>query len=183
MSGSIARQSMTVNVDSNNPYCYNQTKGSWFNRGEHCVRLGFLADFSRSWFTRLSLSLLGASLLILTGCSIPEPPPSNLPTAPAVLDITPAPTLDVNATATSYASLLRPSPTPAGLYIVRSGDTLSALAEEFGTTVDAILAANGLSDPNSLQIGQALIIPSLLATPMPQIPNQTPQGDSPTPTP
>lgn len=147
------------------------------------MRLGFIADYSRSCFTRLSLALSGAALLLLTGCSIPEPPSSNLPTAPAVLDITPAPTLDVNATATSYASLLRPSPTPAGLYIVRSGDTLSALAEQYGTTVDAILAANGLSDPNSLQIGQALIIPSLLATPMPQVPSETPIENSLTPTP
>jgi LysM repeat protein len=147
------------------------------------VRLGFLADYSHSWFTRLSLCLCGAALLLLTGCSIPDPPPSNLPTAPAVLDITPAPTLNVNATATSYASLLRPSPTPAGLYIVRSGDTLSGLANQYGTTVEAILAANGLADPNALQIGQALIIPSLLATPMAQAPNEVQLENSPTPIP
>jgi LysM repeat protein len=110
--------------------------------------------------------------VIIAACAPPEPPPSNLPTAPAVLDITPAPTLDIDATATSYASLLRPSPTPAGLYIVRQGDTLTAIAEQYGTTVEEIMAANNLSDPNALQVGQALIIPSLLVTPEP--PAETP---------
>jgi LysM repeat protein len=82
-----------------------------------------------------------------------------------VLDITPAPTLDIDATATVLAGELRPTATPAGLYVVQPGDTLGALAEEFGTTVDEILVANGLTDPNDIQEGQELIIPSLLATP------------------
>jgi hypothetical protein len=35
-------------------------------------------------------------------------------------------------------------------YIVQSGDTLGAIAANFGTSVDAIMGANGLSDPNYL---------------------------------
>lgn len=123
------------------------------------------------------LALLGATIV---ACAPPEPPPSNLPTAPAVLDITPAPTLDIDATATAYASLLRPSPTPAGLYIVRQGDTLTAIAEQYGTTVEELMAANNLSDPNALQVGQALLIPSLLITP--QAPVETPAAPAPQPT-
>jgi LysM repeat protein len=106
-----------------------------------------------------------AVLLLATACVPPSPPPRNLPTSPAVLDITPAPTLDIDATATVLAGELRPTATPAGLYVVQPGDTLGALAEEFGTTVDEILVANGLTDPNDIQEGQELIIPSLLATP------------------
>jgi LysM repeat protein len=125
------------------------------------------------------IAMLGA---IIAACAPPEPPPSNLPTAPAVLDITPAPTLDIDATATAYAALLRPSPTPAGLYIVRQGDTLTAIADQYGTTVEEIMAANNLSDPNALQVGQALIIPSLLVTP--EAPLETPGApDLPTPLP
>lgn len=105
------------------------------------------------------------ALACLAGCTPPEPPRSNLPTLPAVLDITSAPTLDIDATATAFAVQLRPTPTPAGLYTVQQGDTLSSLATQFGTTVEEILAANGLTDPNALQVGQALIIPSLLRTP------------------
>lgn len=114
----------------------------------------------RGWALVLVLALA------LAGCTItlPDPPEVNLPTQPAVLHITPAPTLDVDATATFMASMLRPSPTPAGLYEVQEGDTLSDLADRFNTTVEELLVANDLSDPNSLQVGQQLIIPSLLPT-------------------
>lgn len=105
--------------------------------------------------------LVGFCSVVVAAC-LPDPPTSNLPTSPAVLDITPAPTLDIDATATVLAGALRPTPTPAGLYVVQAGDTLSDLAERFDTTVDEILAANGLTDPNELQAGQELIIPSLL---------------------
>jgi LysM repeat protein len=106
--------------------------------------------------------------LVLSGCSLrlPEPPPSNLPTLPAVLDITPAPTLDIDATATAYANPDRPTATPEGIYVIEAGDTLSELAERFNTTVDDLAAANGLTDPNALQPGQTLIIPSQIRTPV-----------------
>jgi LysM repeat protein len=110
-----------------------------------------------------SLQLL-ALALILAACSLPQPPAPATPlaTAQAVLEITPAPTQDVDATATAYARALAATPTPAGLYVVQPGDTLGALAQDFGSTVDEIMAANGLTDPNALQVGQPLIIPSLV---------------------
>ncbi|MBM7581542.1 LysM repeat protein [Caldicoprobacter guelmensis] len=50
---------------------------------------------------------------------------------------------------------------PAGTtpYIIRSGDTFFNLARRFGTTVEAIIAANPGVDPNRLQIGQRICIP------------------------
>jgi N-acetylmuramoyl-L-alanine amidase len=39
---------------------------------------------------------------------------------------------------------------------VRSGDTLSTLAQQHGTTVDALVAANGLADPDRIRAGQQL---------------------------
>lgn len=113
-----------------------------------------------------SAGLLAMFSFLLCACTPPDPPQRALPTLPAVLDITPAPTLDIDATATAYASVVRPSPTAAALYTVQPGDTLSGLAEQFNTTLEELSAANGITDPNSLQPGQTLIIPSLLRTPV-----------------
>jgi LysM repeat protein len=102
------------------------------------------------------------ALLVLAACA-PPVPSTPRPTAPVVLDITVAPTQDVDATATAYARQLIPTPTPAGLYVVQQGDTLGGLAEDFGTTVDDLMAANGLTDANAIQAGQTLLIPSLIS--------------------
>jgi murein DD-endopeptidase MepM/ murein hydrolase activator NlpD len=47
------------------------------------------------------------------------------------------------------------------VYVVQEGDTLSNIALRFGVTVDDLVAANGLSDPNQLSVGTQLIIPGL----------------------
>ena len=47
----------------------------------------------------------------------------------------------------------------AGSYTVQAGDTLSRIAARFGTSVSAIAAANGISNPNYIYVGQVLIIP------------------------
>ncbi len=44
-------------------------------------------------------------------------------------------------------------------YTVQSGDTLFRIAQRFGVTVEAIVQANNLSNPDSLSVGQQLIIP------------------------
>ena len=43
-------------------------------------------------------------------------------------------------------------------YEVKAGDTMQTLAERFGITPGTIIAANELSDPNNLAVGQKLII-------------------------
>ncbi|MBE0689865.1 MAG: LysM peptidoglycan-binding domain-containing protein, partial [Anaerolineae bacterium] len=55
------------------------------------------------------------------------------------------------------------SPTPVpppvtGTYVVQRGDTLSAIARRFNTTVQAIAAANGIANPNRIFVGQVLQI-------------------------
>jgi LysM repeat protein len=46
-----------------------------------------------------------------------------------------------------------------GAYVVRAGDTLSSIAARHGTTVSAIMQANGLANANYVYAGQQLIIP------------------------
>jgi rare lipoprotein A len=43
-----------------------------------------------------------------------------------------------------------------GSYVVQSGDTLTGIAAELGTSVDSLMAANGLTDPDLLYAGQTL---------------------------
>lgn len=45
------------------------------------------------------------------------------------------------------------------IYVVAPGDTLYTIARNYNTTVDAIVAANELPEPNHLLVGQALVIP------------------------
>jgi LysM repeat protein len=54
-----------------------------------------------------------------------------------------------------------PTPTPEPFrYTVAAGDTLSSIARQFDVTTVAIIEANGLLDPNSVVVGQEIIIPN-----------------------
>jgi LysM repeat protein len=44
-------------------------------------------------------------------------------------------------------------------YVVQSGDTIVGIAKKFGVSANAILAANNLTDPNRITVGQKLRIP------------------------
>ncbi|WP_138755864.1 LysM peptidoglycan-binding domain-containing protein [Paenibacillus sinopodophylli] len=46
------------------------------------------------------------------------------------------------------------------IHVVQKGDTLYKLAQKFDVTVNDLVNANGLSDANTLVIGQSLIIPA-----------------------
>ncbi len=52
-----------------------------------------------------------------------------------------------------------PAPTPV-IHVVRSGETLTIIAQKYGVTVDAIAQANGLSNADAIFVGQQLVIPT-----------------------
>jgi LysM repeat protein len=64
-------------------------------------------------------------------------------------------------------------------YNIQRGDTLFAVAQRFNLTLQQLQQANCISDPNLIQVGQALRVPFQLATSVP--PTTAPVG-SPTPT-
>lgn len=76
------------------------------------------------------------------------------------------------------------SPAPAAnTYAVQEGDSLSSIAEQFGVTVEALSAANGITDPTALVVGQVLTIPTSDAVPSPPAePPPVVEGEA-TPTP
>ena len=97
--------------------------------------------------------------------SVPTPEPSAAPVGNVTAQPTPSPT----AVATVRASVSvatpsprAPSPTPRSTprtYVVQKGDSLSSIAARFGVTVQALMAANGLANPNLVNVGQVLVIP------------------------
>lgn len=87
------------------------------------------------------------------------PPPSAATARPTSSPATPAPTPTARPTARPSAA---PTPGPSGAYVnytVKSGDTLSAIAVRYKSSVQAILDANGIKATDYLQIGEVLRIP------------------------
>ena len=85
------------------------------------------------------------------------PSPSSAPTTAPTAAPTPVPTAVATALPTPV-----PTPTVAPAqqtYVVAANDTLTSIAARFGVTVQALMAANNLADPNALSIGQVLVIP------------------------
>lgn len=88
-----------------------------------------------------------------------EPPPSAPPAKPAIQAI-------------------------PGVHIVQPGDTLSAIARRYGTTVNALVTANGMKSANvPLHINRQLRIPTPSATTPQTKPAPKPQPAAPAPAP
>ena len=54
-------------------------------------------------------------------------------------------------------------PTPRvdpGQHLVQPGDTLGIIAQQYGVSLQSLMEANSISDPNLLSVGQALTIPA-----------------------
>jgi LysM repeat protein len=125
-------------------------------------------------------SALGPALSGLTGSSPRSPTPRAAATTPqaaaaepvgtpapaavapaATSAATPQPTAAARATTSPAATTPSPSPAGSRTHIVEPGDTLWSLAQQYSTTVDAIVAANSLADRSAtLRIGQPLTIPA-----------------------
>ena len=118
----------------------------------------------------LSLATAGA---LLTACSLPGT--EDTTTSDGTPTIQPTP----EGTRAAIMPIVTPTPVTAGepagpgtpetttevpaTYVVQENDSLYAIALRFSVELNVLITANGLSDPNDIQIGQELIIPT--ATP------------------
>ena len=105
--------------------------------------------------------------------------PAAMP-SPVIIDMDTATPTVALPTAT-----FTPGPGLPTVYRIRPGDTLLTIAAQFGVTVEEIMAANDLTDPDRIQAGQELIIPTgglAEPTPTPTRVTNTPEPPSPEPT-
>jgi len=115
----------------------------------------------------VALATLGLSSLRGGGAvtALASPTPETTQVALATAAPEPTPTLAATpepspSVAPTEAPTTAPTPAPShATYTVKSGDTLSAIAKQYGTTVQAIVDLNGIADAASLKIGQVLKIP------------------------
>jgi LysM repeat protein len=112
-----------------------------------------------------STAVGAAAVPTVTGTTVytPEARPTTIaltaqPTVITVAEASPTPLPPaVLPTATRPASQSE--------YTVQWGDTLFSLARRFNTTVEAIVALNGLADASNIRVGQVLVIPGSSVSP------------------
>jgi LysM repeat protein len=103
---------------------------------------------------RVLLVMIACLVNLLGGCrNAPRNPTALTPVSSPVP--TPPPTSTIPASPT-----IPPTRTPVIVtYTIQPGDTLSAIAARYGTTVEAILQANPGIAPTNLQLNQEVLIP------------------------
>ncbi len=124
---------------------------NWYNRGTCLMKVD-----------RRAMRWMIVAIVLLIGCSRPTDAPT--PT-PGRLGVTlRVPTSSPYTTRLpgerTLSPTLPPAPTPtAVIHIVQPGETLIDIAARYNISLDALQVANGVLTPETLQIGQQLIIP------------------------
>jgi LysM repeat protein len=116
------------------------------------------------------LFLAGVTLIIISLPGEDEAPAAATPTpVEAAAGASPTPRVPPTATPVQY--------------VVQPGDTLLAIAQTHDVTVEELIAANEIANPDVLQVGQTLVIPvGGLPTPDPSItPSVSPSPTAPPP--
>ncbi len=107
---------------------------------------------------------LAAALIVLTACGEVITPQPTVGTSPTSTSIpAPIPTLRPTATAPLIppAATATPTITPTPIiHVVQRGETLLSIAFDYGVSVQTLQAANDIENPQLLQVGQRLIIPT-----------------------
>jgi len=112
--------------------------------------------------TEVPTAIPSITLVPLIAPATPQPTeePTGAPVAPTTIPATTtsAPTVVAQAVPTTKV----PPATPAFIeYTVQKGDILARIAMRHNVSVEAILQANNISDPDSLSVGDVLWIPQV----------------------
>jgi LysM repeat protein len=110
---------------------------------------------------RLAFVLAGAFAVAACGggaTPTPAPSPSVTPAPTDIYAQSPSPS---EAASTAPEGSAAPSaPVGGKTYTIKKGDTMWALSQKFGVTLDALQAANPTVDATKMRIGSVLVIPA-----------------------
>jgi LysM repeat protein len=83
----------------------------------------------------------------------------NIPTPQPATDVVSTPSESTVVPAATARPAARATPGRV-TYVVKRGDRLSVIAKRFGVTTTALARANGITNPDNIQPGQVLVIPT-----------------------
>jgi LysM repeat protein len=129
------------------------------------------AKFKQTTAAVLKANGLSWSSIIHPGQKITIPgatvtPPVTPPVVPPVVVVPPV-TPPVTPPVVVVPPVTPPVTTPAvnGTHVIKTGDTLSAIAKKYNVTLAALLSANKLSITSIIYAGKSLVIPGVATTP------------------
>ena len=95
---------------------------------------------------RIGLALAGLTLVVFSGCGSPSGPSRESASRP------PAATRPASRAPDG-------APAPSRVHVVSKGETLYRISKTYGSSVEAIMSANGITDVTSVAIGTRLVVP------------------------
>lgn len=108
--------------------------------------------------------ILAATLVILTACGeviTPQPTVVTSPMGTLTPVLTPTPRPTATAPLVPPAATATPTITSTPVaHVVQEGETLLSIAFDYGVSVQTLQTANGIENPQLLQVGQRLIVPT-----------------------
>jgi LysM repeat protein len=117
------------------------------------------SKFGVSLQTLLSVNGLGMSSIIYAGHTLTIPGATTVASVPISKPVAAAPAVVVTPAA----------PVSNSTYKIASGDTITSIAKKLGVTVQALLAANGLSAASIIYAGRTLVVPGAASAPVTQV--------------
>lgn len=117
---------------------------------------------------RLWSILILLSMFLLAGCNLGTREANNMQPTPLT-----SPTTIAAESTPSATTISQPTTVPTATtdtctpingwqtYIIQSGDTISSIASKTNSTIDELIAANCLTDPNRITVGETLFVPTL----------------------
>jgi uncharacterized protein YkwD len=112
------------------------------------------------WKSVLIVSLISLALLFQRNLSFFNLAVVESPTIFSPITLSPLSSSSATSTLTTLKSPL-PTPIPSPiLHTVEEGEFPALIARQYGISVELLMAANNITDPTTLQIGQQLLIPA-----------------------